>query len=593
MTINERLTALRSEMQSAGVSAIIVPANDAHQSEYIADRFACREWISGFTGSAGTVVVTMNHAGLWTDSRYLIQAEEELSESEFEQHQLKVQGAPEYIDFLAENLKKGDTVGIDGQLFSLNVYQALMEQLETKDICVNAQFDPFEVIWKDRPEMPEAKFFIHPMAYAGQSVSEKLTAIRAKMKAEGTDALMVEALDEIAWMLNLRGADVDCNPVGYAYLSIETDRATLYTAAGKITEEVNAHLQEAAVTVADYTAVFNWLSKGTFEHLWIDPARFSIHHYELLEEGKEVCVAPSPVQFLKMIKNEAELKGMRNAMIKDGVALTKFYKWVEKVAAAEGKTEAQCAERLKAFRAEQDGYVGESFSAIVGYQGNGAIVHYRPQDPKAKSLRGEGMLLIDSGGQYKDGTTDITRTFYIGTPAAEHKKAYTLVLKGHIGIERIVFPAGYAGPQIDVLARHELWAEGMNYGHGTGHGVGAFLNVHEGPIGFGNKGVTGGTPFEVGMVVSDEPGFYKTDAYGIRLENLITVKEIYNNEFGQFLGFESLTLAPFEPKLIEVSMLSAKEIEWLNAYHQQVLEVLSPLLDAEEQAWLKAKCAQF
>ncbi|WP_053404140.1 aminopeptidase P family protein [Persicobacter sp. CCB-QB2] len=593
MTINEKIAALRAEMQQQGVAAVIVPSNDPHQSEYIATRFACREWISGFTGSAGTAVVTLDHAGVWTDSRYEIQAEEELADSEFVQHQLKVQGAPEFIDYLAENLPAGSVVGIDGQLFSLQVYHLLEQKLGNKNIAIKADFDPFEKIWTDRPAMPGSAFYNHPIALAGVSTEEKLEKIRAEMQSKQADALMIEALDEIAWVLNIRGADVDCNPVGYAYLTVESAAATLFVDPAKIGVEVAAALQTAGVAVEPYEEVEKWLAEGEFTNIQVDPARFSIHQYELLAEGKVVAAEASPVQFMKAVKNEAELAGMRSAMKKDGVALVKFYKWVEEEAAKEGLSEAQCAEKLKEFRAEQEGYVGESFSAIVGFQGNGAIVHYRPQDPKAKKLNGEGMLLIDSGGQYKDGTTDITRTFYLGTPSAEHKKAYTLVLKGHIAIEQVVFPAGYAGPQIDVLARQPLWAEGMNYGHGTGHGVGASLNVHEGPINFGNKGVTGGTPFQVGMIISDEPGFYKTDAYGIRLENLVTVVEKYNNEFGQFLAFESLTLAPFEPKLIEADLLSVAEKEWLVQYQQEVRAELLPLLSEEEGQWLEQKCISF
>lgn len=590
MTTDEKIKALRQAMKAAGVDAVIIPSSDAHQSEYSAPRFALRAWISGFTGSAGTVVVTADHAGLWADSRYFLQAEQQLSGSEVKLHKLQVQTEPEWVAWVAGNLPAGSVVGVDGRVFSRASARYMESAFAGKGIKLKVDFDPAQVWTEGRPGMPVTDVYVHDTHTAGVSAREKMDRIRKFIAEKGAESILIDALDEVAYALNIRGGDVAFNPVTYAYLAVTPKNAILFIDAAKLPSQVKNYLQSAAVEVRPYVDVEKWLATQTGSALCVDPAKFSAYHGSLVPQEVKVIESTSPVVMMKCIKNPSEIEGEHRAMLKDAVALAEFYRLAEEESEKNGWDEADLAGLVGKIRAKQSGYISESFAPIVGFRDNGAIVHYSPKKGSAKKIQGSGMLLIDSGGQYTDGTTDITRTLYIGTPTSEEKKAYTAVLKAHIALERLVFPYGYSGTQLDAVGRCQMWALGYNYGHGTGHGVGAAMNVHEGPISFGNRGVTTGVPFEVGMVISDEPGYYKAGAFGIRIENCITVHEAFENENGRFLGFEPLTLAPIETKLVEIPLLSDGELEWLNGYHAMVLEKVLPLLSGEDARWLAEKC---
>lgn len=590
MTTDEKISALRSAMAAAGVDATIVPSSDPHQSEYSAPRFAVRAWVSGFTGSAGSAVITRDHAGLWTDSRYFLQAEAQLDGTEVQLHKLQVQTEPEWVAWVAENLPAGSVVGVDGRVFSRASARGMEKLLAGRGISLRVDFDPAQVWTEGRPSMPVSQVYVHDVHTAGVSAREKVERIRKFLGEKGADAILIDALDEVAYTLNIRGGDVAFNPVTYAYLAVTPSQAILFIDGEKLSSEVKNYLQTIGVEVRPYQQVEDWIRSCAGKTLCIDPTKFSAYHSSLLPEGSKVIESISPVGMMKCVKTPQEIAGEHRAMLKDAVALAEFYRRAEEDAEKNGWDEADLAELVGSIRAKQPGYISESFGAIVGFRENGAIVHYSPKKGSAKKIQGSGMLLIDSGGQYTDGTTDITRTLYIGEPTPEEKRAYTAVLKAHIAIERLVFPAGYSGPQLDAVARSQMWALGYNYGHGTGHGVGAAMNVHEGPISFGNRGITSGVPFEPGMVISDEPGYYKTGGFGIRIENCVTVREAFENENGRFLGFEPLTLAPIETKLVEVSLLSDQELEWLNGYHAHVREKVLPLLEGEDARWLAEKC---
>lgn len=590
MTTDEKIAALRALMKTKGIDAVIIPSSDTHQSEYSAPRFALRAWISGFSGSAGTVVITQGHAGLWTDSRYFLQAENELSGSEMQLHKLLVQTSPEWVEWIAANLPEGSTTGIDGRVFSLGAARTMEKMLSEKGIKLVTDFDPAQIWTQGRPDMPHSDVYVHDVHTAGATAREKIDSVRRVMEAEGARSILIDSLDEVAYMLNIRGGDVAYNPVTYAYLAVTAGKAILFIDSGKLPSEVKNYLRSAAVEVRPYEDVEKWIASETGKALMADPAKFSAYHRSLLPSDVKLVERTSPVAMMKCVKNEAEIQGERRAMLKDAVALAEFYRLAEEESEKNGWDEADLADLVGRIRAKQPGYVSESFGAIVGFRENGAIVHYSPKKGTAKKISGGGMMLIDSGGQYTDGTTDITRVLYIGEPSEEEKKAYTAVLKAHIAIERLVFPEGYSGPQLDAVARSRMWAYGYNYGHGTGHGVGAMMNVHEGPISFGNKGITSAPAFRKGMVISDEPGYYATGKFGIRIENCVTVREAFENENGRFLGFEPLTLAPIETKLVDRDMLSDEELEWLNGYHALVLEKVLPLLDGEDARWLAEKC---
>ena len=587
MTVNERIASLRAQMSHYKIDAYIVPSSDPHQSEYVAEHWQSRAWISGFTGSAGTAVVLKDEAALWTDSRYFLQAETELASSEMELHKQGVPHAPEHISWLSQILPKGATVGLDGKLFSIGQVASIRTRLGAKGIAVNANLDLIEPIWNNRPSLPMSPIFEYEVKFAGKSRVEKLTEVRHAMQH---DFYLISTLDDIAWLLNLRGSDVDCNPVFYAYALVGKNEVILFVNPSKVPHELVAILEHDAIKLLPYTQITTKLQslQGTIS---IDKASTSAQIYESIAK-EQIQTGENIVLQHKAIKNATEVMHIKNAMKKDGVALTKLFMWLEQTLEERTVPEVEVAERLANFRKEQGDYFGESFSAIVGYQGNGAIVHYRPEAATCANLEKKGILLLDSGGQYFDGTTDITRTVALGTPTEEQKRNFTLVLKGHIALDRAKFPQGTTGPQLDTLARMHLWQDGLNYGHGTGHGVGFFLNVHEPPQGFATNPTTsrGRTAIEPGMFTSNEPGFYKDGEYGIRIENLVLCVEGEKTPYGQFYQFENLTLFPIDVHLIDKNLLTKEEVDWLNAYHAKVNALVSPLLTDAEKAWMAAKC---
>ena len=590
MTTDEKLLALREAMKAHKLDAYIIPSSDPHQSEYVADHWKCRAWISGFTGSAGTVVVTLDHAGLWTDSRYFIQAEEQLKGSSMVLHKLNIPHTPEHVQWICENLPEGSNVGCDARLFSVSQVRRLEKRFGEKGLALKSGIDLIDGLWTDRPPLPNKPVFEHDLKYAGEPSSSKMERLRSKMQSN--DYYLVTTLDDIAWLLNLRGNDVACNPVFYAFAVLGKEVAFLFTGPGNIDDELKIKLNEDGVIVKTYEEVLPFLQSIESEQkILIDPATTNKQLFDAIpanavSEGKNLVIPE------KAIKNETEIAHIRNVMKKDAVALLRLYRWLEDEVEKRGVPEAELAEKLNGFRAEQENYVGESFDTIVGFKGNGAIVHYKPEYGSCADITNEGMLLLDSGGQYLDGTTDITRTTVFGSPTAEQKKDFTTVLKGYINLDMARFPKGTTGVQLDTLARIDLWKAGLNYGHGTGHGVGFFLNVHEGPQGFSPVPNTprANTTLEPGMLTSIEPGLYKEGQYGIRIENLVLCKEAGKTEFGEFLEFEAVTLFPIELDLVDADLLSKEEIEWLNKYHEKVYREVAPLLTTEEQAWLKHKC---
>lgn len=588
--INERINALRAQLNKEGVAAFIVPSTDPHLSEYVAPHWQSREWISGFTGSAGTVVVTDRKAGLWTDSRYFIQATQQLEGSGIDLYKEMLPETPGIPDFLRENLPAGAVVGIDGKVFSATKAIALQNELAAYNISVKSIADPMEEIWTSRPPMPEAPAYIHERKYAGKSCPEKLAAIRREMKKSRANVLLVSALDEIAWTLNLRGNDVHCNPVVVSYLIICEQEAHYFIQPGKVTEEVSAYLKEAGVTLHAYESIESFLKELPDSCIMLEADKTNYAVYSALSPTHRIVNECSPIALLKAIRNECEVAGIRAAMQRDGVALVKFLKWLEEAVSAGNETELSIDRKLHEFRAAQPLYRGESFDTIAGYKEHGAIVHYEATPESDVALKPEGFLLLDSGAQYLDGTTDITRTIALGYLTEEEKRDYTLILKGHINLAMAVFPEGTRGAQLDVLARMPIWQHRMNYLHGTGHGVGHFLNVHEGPqsIRMNENPVA----LHAGMVTSNEPGVYKAGSHGIRTENLVLTVPAGEGMFGNYLKFETITLCPICKKGILPEMLTAEEIAWLNNYHRQVYEQLAPSLNKEEQKWLEEACSE-
>jgi Xaa-Pro aminopeptidase len=588
------LNSLRIAMHECGLAALIVPSNDPHQSEYVADHWMARTWASGFTGSAATVVVTHTEAGLWTDSRYFIQAEHELAGGPLKFHKQAGSGTPDHLEWLKAHLQPGDKVGIDGALVSLEGEESLRAALQGSGLVLVTSCDPVGQVWHDRPALPTAQAFAHADARAGRSRREKLAEVRAQMVLLGATSHLVVALDDIAWMLNMRGRDVAYNPVFYGYCIVEADAAILFVQPGKVDAALAAALAADGVSVKAYSEVGAALA-GLRGQLLLDRSQVSVWLASHISDQCSIVAAPAPAILLKAIKTTAELDHIRDAMVQDGVALLRLCRWLEQaLAAGEHVTEFAVGEQLAALRATQDGYFGESFPAIAGYAGNGAIVHYRPDAEGSAVLEARGVFLLDSGGQYENGTTDITRTFALGEVPAEAMLAYTMVLKGHIALARAQFPKGTVGYQLDPLARMHLWAHGMNYGHGTGHGVGYFLNVHEGPQGISSLAAARSRqPILPGMIISNEPGYYEVGQYGIRIENLVVCFETGQTNSGIFYAFETLSLFPIEATMINWSEMDRGELAWLADYHRKVLETLSPRLDAVEQAWLQSKCAPY
>jgi Xaa-Pro aminopeptidase len=580
-------------MAQHDLAAYLISSGDPHQSEYVAPRWQTRSWLSGFTGSAGTLVVSADEAGLWTDSRYFIQGEEQLAGTGITLQRQQVPHAPEHVDWLAAELAPGQQLGFDGRVVSLSQARLLQRKLSPRGIRLSASYDLVDSFWDDRPEYPTSDVFAFAEKYAGQSRKEKLGAIQDWLNNNGVDALLLVALDDIAWTLNIRAADVAYNPVCLSYLLVNKEGAQWFVGTDRIDKKLGTALQDDGVAVANYAAIETVLREfPASQCLAIDPASLSYYFFECLA-GKDLKERPSPVTALKAIKNKTEIGHYRQVMRKDGVALLRLFRWLEKELKTRTVSEAEVGKRLAEFRAEQPLYQGESFPAIVGYKSNGAIVHYRAHEDSCAHLKNEGILLLDSGGQYLDGTTDITRTVALGSTTMEQRQHFTLVLKGMIALSRARFPQGTGGAQLDTLARQFLWQKGLDYGHGTGHGVGFFLNVHEGPQGFATSAVTsrGRTALQAGMVTSNEPGFYRTGHYGIRIENLILCNEDGSTDYGDFLNFETLTLFPIDRSLMQLDMLTEQEKKWLNEYHQQVLDGLLPLLqDDAERTWLRQHC---
>lgn len=591
--IPERIAALREAMKQHTIDAYIIPTSDPHMSEYPADCWKYREWISGFTGSAGTVVITAGKAGLWTDSRYFLQASAQLEGTGIELYKMALPETPSIAEFLAHELKAGQTVGLNGETYSLADARALETALTAKEIKLDTNVSLVDPIWKYRPAIPEAPMFEMPVELSGKSVEDKLIDINKMLHKAGADCTILSALDEVAWTFNIRGTDVAFNPVAISYAFISEKESVLFVNPKKLPAEIAGNLKKEGVTLADYGMLTTFLSRLPEQtRVFIDGKRTNVAIYNALPKSSILIEGISPANHLKSIKNETEIKGFRNAVLKDGIAMTKFFFWLEKqLKAGEKVTELGAASKLTALRAEQPQYVMDSFESISSYGPHGAIVHYAPTPETDTELKTDSLYLLDSGAQYLDGTTDITRTIALcDEPTEQMKKDFTRALKGTIGIAKCKFPAGIRGCLIDAFARKALWDAGINYLHGTCHGIGHCLNVHEGPQSIRME--ENPVILEPGMVMSDEPAMYRPGEYGIRTENMILIREDSETEFGKFLSFETLTLCYIDTKLVIPSMLSVREHAWLNKYHQMVYDLISPHLDEEEKAWLKEKTTE-
>ncbi|MDE5745164.1 MAG: aminopeptidase P family protein [Paramuribaculum sp.] len=585
--IPARIAALRDFMRGAGIDAVIFPQTDPHQSEYIADHWQVRRWLSGFTGSAGALLVTLDQAYIWADSRYWLQAADQLKDTGIGVMEEGKPEVPTIEEWLCANLKAGNTVGIDGMVFSINATGQFEKELAAKGIRLRVDFDPAQALWSDRPALPLDKIFIHEEKYAGESSSSKISKILADAANQGANAAFISDLAEIAWTLNIRSRDVESNPVVTSFLYIAKDGSTLFVDEAKLTPEVVDYLTANGVRTASYTAVKDFLAAlPASAKVLVAPAMTAGAVAAAL--GDKLIAGTSPIAMLKGCKNEIQIEGVRRAMERDGVALVKSFMEIEKaLATGITITEMDVADILTKHRSAQPLYFDQSFDTIAGYAAHGAIVHYSASPLTNVVIQPENLLLIDSGASYLDGTTDITRTITLGDPTQQQKSDFTLVMKGHIALAEAVYPEGTRGAQLDALARINLWKHGLSYLHGTGHGVGHFLNVHEGPQ---RIHITENpNPLKPGMITSDEPGLYRSGEYGIRCENLVLTVPAMTTEFGRFLKFEVLTLFPFDLRLFDTAIMSDEEIKWVNDYHAKVRERLLPLLNTEEQDWLTKK----
>ena len=604
--VQSKIAALREELQREHLFAFIFPTTDPHQSEYTADHWKGREWISGFNGSAGTAVVTLHSAALWTDSRYFIAAAQQLEGTEFQLMRERIDGTPtiaewlqsEHSKFLILNSKLSTEVALDGMTSSHAYVKALKDDLRKHGgLTLRTTFDPLQRLWTDRPPIPMAPIVPQPLEYAGEDVTSKLTRIRQALRQVHADGMIMASLDDIAWTLNLRGADVHCNPVFVSYLLISSRSATLFVHEQKLTPAARQHLQQYGIATAPYDAVKDAMRHYPDYNILADREEISDTLMKAVKDGLAgvtgrqgvVVSLPSPVPAMKAVKTPAEQQGFRQAMLRDGIALVRFLRWLKPAVAAGGQTEMSIDRKLTALRAEQPLYQGLSFDTIAAYQAHGAIVHYEATPDTDAPLRPEGLLLLDSGAQYTDGTTDITRTIALGPVTDEQRRIYTLVLKGHIQLQLLRFPDGASGTQLDAIARRDLWQAGLNFLHGTGHGVGAYLSVHEGPhqIRMEYRPAS----LHAGMTVTDEPGIYLEGRFGVRIENVLLTQPWRETDFGRFLQFETLTLCPIDTAPLDISLLTPEELQWLNDYHQMVYDRLAPHLDAPDRDWLRTATA--
>ncbi|WP_160069320.1 aminopeptidase P family protein [Sphingobacterium bovisgrunnientis] len=587
MSHKDRLAKIRAAMGSQGIDAYIIPSSDPHISEYLPERYKCIAWVSGFTGSAGTLVITQDFAGLWTDARYFVQANEQLEGSGFELVKLKTQGAAEYADWLGEKLTEGAQVAFDGNLASLLVAQTVKNTLKPLQINVNGHVDLLTAIWENRPALPQVKAYLLNEVTTGQSTESKLVAVRQILAKSRTESHFISSLDDVAWLLNIRGQDVPCNPVVLSFVYVSQEKAILFIADGKLAAEDIVTLNNQGVEIADYNAAFEFVKNINVNSILIDPKRTCFAIYDSIPSAVNIVEKINPSTSLKAIKNEVEVDHIRQTMVNDGVAMTKFFKWLEEAIGQEELSEISIAEKLRGFRAEQEGFVDVSFNTIAGYLDHGALPHYSANETSNYTLKAEGLLLVDSGGQYKTGTTDITRVVSLGNITQEEKDDYTIVLKGTIEGSQAIFPVGSKGYQIDAITRRPMWATLRNYGHGTGHGIGFFLNVHEGPHVF-NPTPTD-IAIEEGMITSIEPGLYREGKHGIRIENLVLAKKYDNSIFGDFMNFETLTICYIDTDLVNKDLLVQEHIDWLNQYNQFVFDKLAPHLTTAEASWLANK----
>lgn len=586
MEIRDRVNKLRSLMKKYNMDAYIIPSFDAHQSEYVAEHWKCRQWISGFTGSAGTVVITAEDAGLWTDGRYYLQAEKQLENSGIRLFRMVDPGVPSYTEWLKSVLKEGSIVGLDGNVFSTDMVKSMEEVFVKNEISLNANKDLIGELWEDRPQMPMDPIFTHDVKYAGKSRIEKLNEVRAEMNVKGANYYILTSLDDIAWLLNIRGKDVPNNPVAICYAIITKHKCYLFIDPRKVTMEVRAELEAEGVEVKAYNEIEQFLQKlNNSDKIIFDSNKTNIMLYNSINIAAEKIMCANITTKLKAIKNKVEIDNIKNCEIKDGVAMVKFIKWLKDSVNSEEISEMSADEKLTAFRAQQELFVGPSFDTIAGYKDHAAMMHYKASAATQYTLKNEGFFLVDSGGQYYDGTTDTTRTIVLGKLTEEEKRDFTLVLKGHIALSSVKFLHGTTGSNLDILARQPIWQYGLDYKCGTGHGVGFFLNVHEGPQSISK--IPNKVILENGMIITNEPGIYLDGKYGIRTENMMLVVEDEVTEFGQFMRFEPVTYCPIDLEGIKFDMLTSEEKLWLNNYHKDVYNKLAPYLDDEERRWLK------